>query len=258
MEIRQINIEYGSKGGIISDVTDRYIQTKVLPWMSVLEVRRGKCSVSIENGEKLELESGQFLIVGSNRLHNIECTADNEGIELRWAYISARVNKGDCFDGLYELPRAVYGESRLGVIFDTLFESDNVFEDYSCYYDILRVIFSLSKMKPEREESSVFRAIEYIENNYTSKITVSDLAEIANLSSSRFYAVFGERYGISPVNYINSFRLAMASDLLLSDDVSISDVSCRVGIFDPIYFNKMFRKIYGVAPSNFRKVYRKI
>ncbi len=113
-------------------------------------------------------------------------------------------------------------------------------------------------MKPEREESAVFSAIGYIESNYTSKITVSDLAVIANLSSSRFYAVFGERYGISPVNYINSFRLAMASELLLGDDSSISDVSGRVGIFDPIYFNKMFRKTYGVAPSTFGKLYKKV
>jgi AraC-like DNA-binding protein len=258
MKIRQINIEYCSKGGIVSDEAQTYVQTKVLPWMCVFQVKRGKCNVSTEDGEELEVCSEELFVMRSNRLHAIRMTNEGGGIECRWVYISARINKVDYLDGLYELPFAVNDGSRLGSIFDSLFCSDDLFKDYSCYHDILRVIFSLSKLRCEREENTVNRAIEYIENNYTSKITVSTLAAISNLSSSRFYAVFGERYGVSPVSYINYFRLAIASEMLLSLDIPINEISGDVGILDPIYFNKIFRKIYGVAPSNFRKLYKKV
>lgn len=258
MEIRQINIEYCSKCGIMSDESDRYVQTKALPWMCVFQVRRGKCTVSTEDEEKLELNSGDFFIMASNRLHTVECVSDGDGVECRWAYVSARINKGEYLDNLYEIPFAVKDGSKLGVLFDTLFASNDLFEDYSCYYDILRVIFSLSKLKNERKDNSVIRAIEFIEENFTSKITISTLASISNLSPSRFYAVFGECYGVSPVNYINSFRLAMASEKLLASEIPINEISGEVGIFDPIYFNKMFKKAYGVAPSTFRKLYNKV
>lgn len=257
MEIRQINIEYCSKCGIMSDESDKYVQTKALPWMCVFQVRRGKCTVDTEGYGKLELNSGDFFIMASNRLHTVECVSDGDGVECRWAYISARINRGDYLDDLYEIPFAVEDCGKLGVIFDTLFSSNDLFEDYSCYYDILRVVFSLSKLKSERKDNSILSAIEFIAENYTSKITISTLASISNLSPSRFYAVFGECYGISPVNYINSFRLAIASEKLLSSDVPINEISGEVGILDPIYFNKMFKKAYGVAPSTFRKLYKR-
>lgn len=96
--------------------------------------------------------------------------------------------------------------------------------------------------------------IKYIECNYMEKITITDIANEAGFSSSHFMKYFKNTMGTSFIEYLNEYRLTMASRLLLSSDASILDIANEVGFDNLSYFNRLFKKRFLTTPSNYRKL----
>ena len=61
-----------------------------------------------------------------------------------------------------------------------------------------------------------------------------------------------EIMGVSPQQYLIDLRLRNARDLLISTDLSISEVARSVGYDDPLYFSRLYRKHYGLSPRESR------
>ena len=95
--------------------------------------------------------------------------------------------------------------------------------------------------------------LKYIENHYMNKITIADAAAEVQLSQSHFMKYFKNTMGTSFIDYLNDYRLTMASRLLLSSDSSILVISEEVGYDNLSYFNRAFKKRYGMTPSAYRK-----
>lgn len=93
------------------------------------------------------------------------------------------------------------------------------------------------------------RAINYINLNYWREIKVQELADYCILDRSYFSRIFKEITGQSPQSFIISFKMAKAKELLLQKKLSVGDVSRSVGYEDPLYFSKVFKKVYGITPS---------
>ena len=103
---------------------------------------------------------------------------------------------------------------------------------------------SLAKMK---------LIMKYIENNYMNKITIADVANEVRLSKSHFMKYFKNTMGSSFIDYLNEYRLTMASRLLLSSDATILSISEEVGFDNLSYFNRSFKRRFGQTPSSYRK-----
>ena len=71
-------------------------------------------------------------------------------------------------------------------------------------------------------------------------------------SESHFMRFFKNTMGVSFVSYLNDFRLNVAARLLSSNDESILSVAENCGFFNLSYFNRMFKKKYGVTPGKYR------
>lgn len=99
----------------------------------------------------------------------------------------------------------------------------------------------------------ILNALIFIENNYMEDISVNDLASTTGLSVDYFSRQFKKYTGITPVEYIKSFRLAKAVEILKSQDIPISDVAVETGFGDPCYFTRQFRQTLGMSPSEYRK-----
>ena len=108
-----------------------------------------------------------------------------------------------------------------------------------------KITKSLDKMK---------LILTYIENNYMHKISVSDVAESIDFSESHFMRYFKETMGTSFVDYLREYRLTMAARLLLKSDATILSVAEEVGFDNLSYFNRAFKKHYGVTPSQYRRL----
>jgi len=107
-----------------------------------------------------------------------------------------------------------------------------------------RTVKSLDKMK------IIFK---YIENNYMHKITIAEIAAQVEYSESHFMRYFKETMGTSFIDCLKEYRLTMAARLLLASDASILSIAEEVGFDNLSYFNRAFKKQYGMTPSNFRK-----
>lgn len=95
--------------------------------------------------------------------------------------------------------------------------------------------------------------MKHVENHYMEKISIADIAEVAGFSESHFMRYFKETMGTSFVDYLREYRLTMAARLLQASDASILSISEEVGFDNLSYFNRAFKKEYGVTPSQYRK-----
>ena len=126
----------------------------------------------------------------------------------------------------------------------------------SAFFDILSTILPHLQSQPQKQlDSRILGAIEYIEQNYIENITVDDLATAANMSASRFYPCFREALGVTPIDYLNHYRVNRAMMYLVSDtEMSVESISMAVGFESSTYFRRVFKKITGKTPREYRKI----
>ena len=99
---------------------------------------------------------------------------------------------------------------------------------------------------------NIQKSINYIEENYTSTITIKKLAEIASLSESFFFKSFKKNVNMSPYAYQLTLRLNAAVEYLENTTLSIKEISDKIGYDDPFTFSRSFKLKYGVSPKNYR------
>ena len=94
---------------------------------------------------------------------------------------------------------------------------------------------------------------EYINKNYSSKITLSILSQKFECCNATLTNSFKNEYKISIMTYICELRLKKAKEMLEKSRKSIKEISGDCGFYDQNYFSKSFSKYYGCSPSDYRK-----
>ncbi|MDD6262125.1 MAG: AraC family transcriptional regulator [Clostridiales bacterium] len=259
MKINKIQLEYAARSDFASPLYDGVRHTKVLPYLSVVQAVVGNYDIQLNNGKTYNTGDGGFFIAPSDVRQDIVHNADKERniMVCRWVFLKIRLNNLYCIDDVYSFPEIIPGEHReeMNLLFNRLFAAEDIFDEYVCYYEIIRLLFRMAKEKDRKLSGYVDGALEYIKNNYRQKITVRDIAREVNLSESHLFSVFKKETGFSPITYLNNYRLSAAADLLLRDNKTIVEIADEVGICDSVYFNKLFRKNYQMAPSKYRETH---
>ncbi|WP_029231295.1 AraC family transcriptional regulator [Butyrivibrio sp. VCB2006] len=121
----------------------------------------------------------------------------------------------------------------------------------------LSVIASGLSVTPKSDSSSdnnyVHKAQAFVRSNYYNPIKVTDIADFVCINRSYLYTLFEKELGISPQQYLSSYRIAKASELLQLTELPIESISISCGYSDPLVFSKAFRQEKGMSPSKFRK-----
>lgn len=99
----------------------------------------------------------------------------------------------------------------------------------------------------------VERILQYIHAHIGEKITLAQLARVVNFNETYLCTVFRAHTGTSIVNYINQTKMEKAAEELQESDILLKNLAAELGFSDQFYFNKMFRKYYGLSPSEYRK-----
>lgn len=150
--------------------------------------------------------------------------------------------------------------------FDYLYEKVKIIQEYQSaknldYFKYLSAFYSLCdqlliKAKVKNgflTESSISPAVVFLENNYDKNIKVEYLASLCNLSPSRFFYLFKKNVGESPILYKNKIAIQKASTaLILYKDKSVETIAYEYGFSSPVYFRRLFKKIIGKTPTEFR------
>ncbi|MCM1306966.1 MAG: AraC family transcriptional regulator [Butyrivibrio sp.] len=127
----------------------------------------------------------------------------------------------------------------------------------SCLFDLMYAIAGIAEDKKSGAETKNFDRIKdvirYVEQNYARQISIDEISGICGFSSSHFMKFFKNTMGCSFIDYLNDYRLSMASRMLISSEDTVLSVAADCGYYNLSYFNRLFKRKYKVTPSEFRK-----
>jgi transcriptional regulator GlxA family with amidase domain len=99
----------------------------------------------------------------------------------------------------------------------------------------------------------VRKVTSFIETNLHSPIRSANLASMVRLTPCHFSRVFRNSFGHSPIAYVIRRRIERAQGLMLSTDVSLSEIALDCGFVDQAYLCRLFRRIVGESPGTWRR-----
>lgn len=105
-----------------------------------------------------------------------------------------------------------------------------------------------------RTTDSIKRVIETIHHNIGEKITIDDMARTAMFSKFHFTRLFQRATGVSPGRFLSAVRLQEAKRLLLTTELSVTEISHRVGYTSVGTFSSRFKSSVGLSPSAYREL----
>lgn len=120
---------------------------------------------------------------------------------------------------------------------------------------LLVLVMRLIRINPEDEAAlsqECQKIKEYLDQNFTSPITLDSLSETVYISKHYLSHLFKEQTGVSPIKYLTSKRMEKACELLSETELPVSEVSKAVGYENPLYFSQVFKRIYGISPVKYR------
>ena len=134
------------------------------------------------------------------------------------------------------------------------------YEDLLTMY--LRQIFLLVRRTRQEERPTVSTYIQeemefarrYFNEHYNEPISIQEYAESRNMSVCYFQRNFKQIVKHTPMQYLLTIRVNNAASLLETTDYSMAEIAAIVGYEDPLYFSRLFRKIKGVSPRDYRNL----
>lgn len=123
------------------------------------------------------------------------------------------------------------------------------------YLFLSRLLRESSKGASHAAQSSVYfeKAVKFIGLNFGQELTICDIANHVALSRSQLYRIFLRESGMSPVVFLSTYRINEACGLLRSHNLTVSQTAASVGFTDPLYFSRLFKKIKGVSPTEYKQ-----
>ena len=119
--------------------------------------------------------------------------------------------------------------------------------------DLDNLIDTVRKNANIKRIDVIHKAIQYIQENYNQKITLANVAQMVYLSPAYFSKVFKEEMGCSFREYLNAFRIEKSMAMLLNENTKASSIAFMVGFDDQSYFTKVFKRIVGITPNQYRE-----
>lgn len=108
-------------------------------------------------------------------------------------------------------------------------------------------IMMQQKMKCKRTGYSLY------EREYGKHLSLQDIADQIGYSPSHFSLLFKKKTGHSPLTYFNLLKIQQSCQLLDTTDMKINQICYKIGIEDTYYFSRLFSKIMGMSPREYRK-----
>jgi AraC family transcriptional regulator len=111
------------------------------------------------------------------------------------------------------------------------------------------------RLEPYRgglSRSKLNRVLEYVNANLSDKLELGVLAKVAGVNLYHFARSFKQSTGETPYKYVLRRRIEKAKEFLVHSQLSVIETSARTGFVDQSHFSKVFRRLVGVAPSEYR------
>ncbi|NOU94032.1 helix-turn-helix domain-containing protein [Paenibacillus sp. LMG 31456] len=119
---------------------------------------------------------------------------------------------------------------------------------------IHRIVSAHESLIVSSEQHSVgYQIQEFLDNHFMQDISLNEIANSLYISPYYLSRIFKEKTGYSPINYVIQLRIGEAKKLLLTSNLTIQEISHRMGYDNSNYFSVLFKKVTGASPNQFRK-----
>ena len=123
----------------------------------------------------------------------------------------------------------------------------------SAFFSLMCVLSEHAVHHIKSPDGFMGKAIEYVNENYPNDISLDELCRLVNMSKSHFCRRFKIAMGITVMEYILTTRIAAAKNLLISSELSVSQVSDLCGFSSISYFCQTFKEHVGITAREFRE-----
>ncbi len=223
-----------------------------------LIVKNGSGSVVYENNE-YELKSGDCFFVDCMKHYSHRC----RDWEISWVHFNGNGMTGVYNKFLERSGKPVFAakeEKKLASIIKDLYLialTEDPVRDMRINEKLSSLLMeimqqSLKPLPQNRAHDNISRIKDYLDENYTRQISLALLSNIFKMNKYILEKEFKKKYGIAIIEYLLRVRITKAKELLRFSDKTIEEIGRRVGIIEPYYFSRIFKKIEGISPREFR------
>ena len=213
----------------------------------------------IISDNKVLLEAGDLIVIPPNTPWKFQCTGEViyfYCVHFTGSEAKSRLNEygielfpkkhKTCLDN--EIPK------RFHMLFDGFSKKDRLKNrDLANFLDGILIEASRAIENEKFENATLSKSIRYINEFYTTTISIPSLAKMENMCVSLFNATFKKALGITPTKYIIKMRMQYAIELLENSDMAINEIATMCGYKDANFFIRTFKEILRVSPLVYRK-----
>ncbi len=218
------------------------------------------------NGDTFRLSGDKILLVKDHKLHNSKTTGkDACSLCINFSpYIFQPMILKHYIRPLLENENFVSSILLLkpgqAAVLEDFVDQANGSIDYFSIVNFLSQVFEElvhsfeeTKNPGDKEEQELFQSmLSFVHSHYQEPLTVRQIAACGIINKNRCTDLFHKYTRLSPIKYLNEYRLYMAKNLILNTRKSISEISTDVGYNQISHFIEQFRSTYGLSPLKYR------
>ena len=106
-------------------------------------------------------------------------------------------------------------------------------------------------------KDQISNSIEFMKQNLHQNFSIQELAARLNYSVSHYSDLFKKKTGVSPIHFFIQLKIQKSCQYLYFTDMHIKEICAKIGFDDPYYFSRMFKKLMGLSPANYRSNHKK-
>ena len=163
-----------------------------------------------------------------------------------------KYNLHNCYIGEHTVLKTLFQETIMELQLKKPFFEDVVLSNF---LQILAIVARSHQqlLSPLENDFSIDRLVMQLNQNYKDNWNVESMAEYCKLSVGYFSHIFKKRMGAAPMRYLTELRIEKAKELIAANTMRLSDIAPMVGFSDVFYFSRVFKKMTGIPPTEFKQ-----
>jgi AraC-like DNA-binding protein len=239
-----------------------------LPEIILIVCTANRGWLELERGNRFAVRMGEAVFIPAGAAHAYGAD-DDEPWSIRWAHFrGAHLSQ---FTKLLALTKAdPILKSPPGALERLPFEELYLTMEAGCTLGSLlassarlrTILIDLARLRVPANQriGSTYEAlrqnIEWMRSHRHRKVGLAELAAQAGLSVPHYSACFKRQTGISPMNYFQRLKIQHSAQLLALTDLRVDEIAQAIGLDDPFYYSRLFKKVMGQSPRHFRAHYK--